>query len=99
MHTPGPWTYRRAAKHYHIEASAPGYGKAIAEVRFSANDDTGWTSEDNARLVAAPALLEALQTAVGVMRIGQLLDNSRDTWNNPISMALNAIAKATNKSG
>ncbi len=65
-HTPGPWTYRKASKHFHIEASAPEFGSAVADVKFVGNQDTGWTSENNARLIAAsPELLEAL---VGMMK-------------------------------
>ena len=61
QHTPGPWTYRKASKHFHIEASAPGYGTAVAEVHYVGNADTGWTSEANARLIAAaPEMLAAL---------------------------------------
>lgn len=70
-HTPGPWTYRKAATHFHIEADAKGFGKAIAEVKFCSN--LGWTTETNARLIAAaPELLAALQdlaNGAGAMRV------------------------------
>jgi len=61
-HTPGPWSYRKAGKHFYIDAHSPDYGNRVTEVRFASNADTGWTSEANAKLIAAaPELLEALQ--------------------------------------
>ena len=64
-HTPKPWTYRKARKHFHIEASAPGYGSLIGTVSYSANGDTGWTSEANVRLmVKSPELVDTLETVL-----------------------------------
>ena len=62
--TPGPWTYRKARDHYHIESSAIGFGKAVAIVRHVENDK-GWTSERNAAVIAAcPQMLAALNRLV-----------------------------------
>ena len=60
--TPGPWKYRKARCHFYVEASAGGFGSSrVVEVRFAENSTTGWTSEANARLIAAaPDLAEAL---------------------------------------
>jgi len=113
MHTPGPWTLRRGRRHFHIGARAPGYGREVAVVRYTANADTGWTSEENARVVtAAPDLLEALRplAALGLWednypanseewREAHDLDSRLEVWVRPsqIRAARIAIAKAEEK--
>ena len=88
-HTPGPWTYRKSKKHYHVEAvaSVRDYGSSITTVRHVTNSDTGWTSETNARLIAAaPELLEALQLLLSIWG---------DRQTEATDIAYEAVAKAT----
>lgn len=61
QHTPGPWTHHKSDVHFHIESA----DRRICEVRYASNGDTGWTSEANAKLIAAaPQLLAAAKRAL-----------------------------------
>lgn len=90
-HTPGPWTFRKAIHHFHIEADAAGFGKAVAEVKFIQHVDTGWTSEANARLIAAaPDLLAFVER-----RHCSCLPGDHSHPDNPLCERCDLIAKAT----
>jgi hypothetical protein len=86
MHTPGPWGLEEVEDGYNVGSDET--CTAIAKVdRLS----------DAYLIAAAPYLLEALQTALAIIRCQKIKDGNDPAWDGIIEIADSAIAKATGK--
>ena len=87
QHTPGPWEVRKGRFHFYIHSRL----REIAFVRYLGFKSSGWTSEVDARLIAAsPDLLEALGRMVFTFGNAQAQHEQ-----NALNAARAAITKAT----
>ena len=91
MHTPGPWAIRESATHVTVSG-------ADGETLFHDDKKCPRVVEDARLIAAAPELLEALQTCIGVMKLQRdVIERGAhaSAWALPIATAEAAIRKAT----
>lgn len=89
-HTPGPWTCTYTSNHAHDYRLAKPNGQMPINAPYNDRSE----QRANARLIAAaPELLEALQTIMGL--VGMTGPRRLADYKIPLSNARAAIAKAT----
>ena len=93
-HTPGPWLFRGKSESVHARCETHPYG----EVLFQFNDECAPSDQDLNLILAAPDLLEALESIIDAAAYVAYKGFGGAETENQIMRARSAITKAKGES-